>query len=451
MAPLPRGCLVETTFAVLNARIPTILIPSMEFTNTLQFAKKMDREDPLRKFRRQFRIPQSNGADVVYFTGNSLGLQPKTVRRFINEELEDWSDLGVEGHVHARRPWLYHHKLSKRVLAKLAGAKTSEVVAMNQLTVNLHLMLVSFFRPTKKRYKILTEAGAFSSDQYAFETQLRFHGLDPRKSLIEIKPRRGEKSLRTTDIISLIREHAGELALVIFGGVQYYTGQFFDIRKITEAGHQAGAVVGYDLAHAIGNVPLSLHRDEVDFAVWCGYKYLNSGPGAIAGAFVHERHAKKFRLPRFAGWWGHEENVRFEMKKGFLPMAGADGWQLSNIPILQHAAQLASLEIFEQATVSGLRKKSLLLTGYLEFLLNEFDPEHKHYSIITPHDPKERGCQLSIYINRQGKSVFNALLKNGVSADWRYPDVIRVAPVPLYNTFEEVFLFAEIFKRQFQG
>ncbi|MBA4055685.1 MAG: kynureninase [Marivirga sp.] len=423
----------------------------MDFNNTLSFAKKMDREDPLRNFRKKFLIPQSNGTPIIYFTGNSLGLQPKTIKQFITEELDDWAALGVEGHLHSRRPWLYYHKFTKGILAKLVGGRASEVVAMNQLTVNLHLMMVSFYRPTKKRYKILTEAGAFSSDQYAFESQMKFHGLDPQKALVEINPRKGEKLLRTDDILSAIKENGSELALVIFGGVQYYTGQFFNIKKITEAGHKAGAVVGFDLAHAIGNVPLALHRHEVDFAVWCGYKYLNSGPGAISGVFVHERHAKKFQLPRFAGWWGHDEKVRFQMKKGFQPMEGVDGFQLSNVPIFQSAAHLASLEIFQQATFPALRKKSLLLTGYLEFLLNEFDPKGKYYNIITSKEPTERGCQLSIYIKRKGRIIFSRLLKRGVSADWREPDVIRVAPVPLYNTFEEVFLFVEIFKHEIRN
>jgi kynureninase len=423
----------------------------MEFINSLPFAVKMDREDPLRSFRKKFRIPQSNGTPTIYFTGNSLGLQPKAVRQFITEELEDWANLGVEGHLYAQRPWLYYHKFSKSILARLVGGKSNEVVAMNQLTVNLHLMLVSFYRPTKKRYKILTEAGAFSSDQYAFESQLKFHGLNPQNALIEIKPRKGEKLLQTEDIISAIKENASELALVIFGGVQYYTGQFFNIKKITEEGHKAGAVVGFDLAHAIGNVPLSLHRHDVDFAVWCGYKYLNSGPGAIAGVFVHDRHAKKFHLPRFAGWWGHDEKVRFQMKKGFRPMVGVDGWQLSNVPIFQSAAHLASLEIFQEATFPAIRKKSVLLTGYLEFLLNEFDPKENYYNIITPKKANERGCQLSIFIKRKGKEVFNGLIKNGVSADWREPDVIRVAPVPLYNTFQEVFLFIEILKKEIRN
>jgi kynureninase len=417
----------------------------MRLQNSLSFAKQLDRVDPLKLYRSKFHTLKVKGKASIYFTGNSLGLQPKATKKFVSEELEDWATLGVEGHVHSRRPWLYYHKFAKKGLAALTGAKPTEVVAMNQLTVNLHLMLVSFYQPTPSRFKIITEAGAFSSDQYAFESQLRFHNQNPKDALIELKPREGEHILRTEDIIKSIEAHSHQLALVIFGGVQYYTGQFFNIKKITEAGHRAGAVVGFDLAHAIGNVPLNLHNDEVDFAVWCSYKYLNSGPGAVAGAFVHERYAKSTDLPRFCGWWGHAEKERFHMKKGFIPMPGVDGWQLSNFPVLPGAALLASLEIFQQAGIKNLRKKSLALTGYLEFLLTQIDPQGEYFSILTPTSKSERGCQLSIYMKYSGKKVFNALTKAGVIADWREPNVIRVAPVPLYNTFEEVFRFAETF------
>ncbi|MBX2964219.1 MAG: kynureninase [Cyclobacteriaceae bacterium] len=419
----------------------------MKFENSLGFAKKLDKADPLKSFRSQFEIPAIHGKKVIYFTGNSLGLQPKSIRKFVQEELNDWAKLGVEGHVHSRRPWLYYHKFTKKALAKLVGAKPIEVVAMNQLTVNLHLMMVSFYRPTKERFKIITEAGAFSSDQYAFESQIKWHNLDPGKTLIELKPRNGEHTLRTEDILKAIRDHASQLALVIFGGVQYYTGQLFNIKKITEAGHQAGAYVGFDLAHAAGNVPLNLHRDGVDFAVWCSYKYLNSGPGGIAGAFVHEKHATSFQLPRFSGWWGHHEKERFQMKKGFVPMPGVDGWQLSNFPVLAGAAHLASLEIFQEAGIKNLKKKSVQLTGYLEFLLKQIDPENNIFTILTPSNPNERGCQLSIYMKQNGKRIFSAITKAGVLADWREPNVIRVAPVPLYNTFEEVYRFSEILKK----
>ncbi len=417
----------------------------MQFENTLAFARTLDRTDPLKKFRALFHLPKVKGKTALYFTGNSLGLQPKSTRQFLTEELTDWAQLGVEGHLHSKRPWLYYHKFTKKGLALLAGAKPAEVVAMNHLTVNLHLLMVSFYRPTKSRFKIITEAGAFSSDQYALESQVKFHGFDSDKTIIELNPRKHEYTVRTEDILSAIHQHKDELALVIFGGVQYYTGQLFDIRKITQAGHAAGAVVGFDLAHAMGNVKLNLHKDQVDFAVWCSYKYLNAGPGAVAGVFVHERHAKRFNLPRFAGWWGHHEQERFQMKKGFIPMAGVDGWQLSNHPVLPAAALLASLEIFRQAGVKHLQTKSILLTGYLEYLLNQTGYVGEKFLILTPSDKRARGCQLSIYMKQQGKKVFDALTKAGVIADWREPSVIRVAPVPLYNTFEEVYRFAKIF------
>lgn len=419
----------------------------MKFENSLAFARKLDRQDSLKSFRKQFHLPKVKGKTAIYFTGNSLGLQPKSVKQSIAQELNDWAVLGVEGHVHAKRPWLYYHKFSKKALARLVGAKPTEVVAMNQLTVNLHLMMATFYQPTKRRFKIITEAGAFSSDQYAFESQLKLHGIDPSEGLIELKPRPGEFTLRTEDILQAIHDHRDELALVIFGAVQYYSGQFFNIQEITKAGHAAGAYVGFDLAHAMGNVPMSLNADQVDFAVWCGYKYLNSGPGGIAGAFVHEKHATNFALPRLAGWWGHDEKARFQMKKGFKPMPGVDGWQLSNFPVLSGAAQLASLELFEEAGIKNLRKKSIQLTDFLEHHLTSIDSYSDYFSIITPNHSKDRGCQLSILMKKNGKKVFNQLTKSGVIADWREPDVIRVAPVPMYNTFEEVFIFSEIFRK----
>jgi kynureninase len=337
----------------------------MNFENSLSFAKKLDKTDPLKSFRKKFHLPKIHGKTALYFTGNSLGLQPKSTKALLNQELSDWATLGVEGHFHAKRPWLYYHKFSKKTLAGLVGAKPLEVVAMNQLTVNLHLMMTSFYQPTPTRFKILTEAGAFSSDQYAFESQLKIHNIDPADGLIELKPRAGEYSLRTEDILKAIDDHGDQLALVIFGAVQYYSGQFFNIKAITEAGHRVGAYVGFDLAHAMGNVPMSLHKHGVDFAVWCSYKYLNSGPGGIAGAFIHEKHSRNTSLKRLAGWWGHHEKDRFQMKKGFIPMPGADGWQLSNFPVISGAAHLASLQIFEEAGIQNLRKKSILLTGFL--------------------------------------------------------------------------------------
>ncbi len=417
----------------------------MKFTRSLEFARSLDQRDPLKTYRSKFHIPKIKGKTVHYFTGNSLGLEPKDAKKYINEELEDWARWGVEGHFHAKRPWLYYHKFSKKGLAKLVGAKPSEVVAMNQLTGNLHLMMTSFYQPTSKRFKIIAEAGAFSSDQYVFESQIKLHNLNPADVLIELHPRAGEHTLRTEDILIAIEQHAGQLALVIFGAMHYYSGQFFNIKKITFAAHAAGAYAGFDLAHAIGNVPLSLHEADVDFAVWCSYKYLNAGPGAVAGAFVHDRHANS-GLPRLAGWWGYEEGHRFQMKKGFVPMSGVDGWQLSNFPVLNGAALMASLAVFDKAGMKALRKKSTLLTGYLEFLLNEIDPQQGHFTIITPTDPEQRGCQLSILMNKDGRKVFNKITRLGVIADWREPNVIRVAPVPLYNTFQDVFHFAALLK-----
>lgn len=419
----------------------------MIFQDNIGFAKRADRNDPLKKFRKQFLFPRHKGKPVIYFTGNSLGLQPASVSEFVHTELNDWASLGVEGHFNARRPWMPYHKFSKKSLARIVGAKSSEVVAMNQLSVNLHLLMVSFYRPDKKRFKILIEDGAFPSDRYAVESQMKFHGIDPATALIELKPRKNEVILRTEDILSAI-ENAGEsLSLVLLGAVQYYTGQFFEIEPITAATHRVGAVAGFDLAHAAGNVPLNLHRDGVDFAVWCGYKYLNSGPGGIAGIFVHERHSKNFTLPRFSGWWGHDEKKRFKMEKTYVPMTGADGWQLSNFPVLAGAAQLASLKVFDQAGMARLRKKSVALTGYLEFLLLCTDGYGEKFRLLTPDDPDQRGCQLSIEVFKNGIKCFRQLTREGVVADWRVPSVIRVAPVPLYNSFEDVFRFVGIFRK----
>lgn len=426
--------------------INTHLRRIMKFESSLKFARGFDKKDPLKQFRAQFHIPKIKGKKSVYLCGNSLGLEPRNVKSVVLEELSDWATLGVEGHLHGKRPWLFYHHFLKKSLAKLVGADPSEVVAMNQLTVNLHLMLATFYRPSAQRFKIITEAGAFSSDQYAIESQIKLQNLDPKKVWIELAPRPGEYALRTEDILSAIREHSDQVALVLFGGVQYYTGQFFDIQAISRAARKAGAYVGFDLAHAIGNVPLTLHDDGVDFAVWCSYKYLNSGPGSVAGAFVHDRHANNSDLPRMAGWWGHQEEKRFEMKKGFKPMSGVDGWQVSNFPVLTGAAHLASLRIFDKAGMKQIRKKSLLLTGFLEYLLRQIDSNQEKFTIITPEDPAARGCQLSILMHYQGRRVFDGLTRKGMIADWREPNVIRIAPVPLYNTFEDVYQFAHIFK-----
>ena len=420
----------------------------MTYENTLAYAQYLDKNDPLRDYRNRFHIPKVNGKDSYYFTGNSLGLQPKTARTYIEEEMKGWETLGVEGHfASSKRPWMEYHKFSKDALARIVGARPIEVVSMNNLSVNLHLLMVSFFKPTKTRYKIICEAGAFPSDQYMFETQLKFHGLNPDEALIELKPRTGEHTLRAEDILSKIAEVGDELALVLIGGVQYYTGQLFDMKAITKAGQKAGAKVGFDLAHAFGNVPLQLHDWNVDFATWCSYKYLNSGPGNVSGIFVHERYANDSSLDRFAGWWGHNEKERFKMKKGFQPMPGADGWQLSNVNVISTASHLAALELFDEVGIEKLRKKSLKLTGYLEFLIKDIAGDSGIFEIITPSDPEQRGCQLSIFFHKDGRRLFDALAAAGVIADWREPNVIRIAPVPLYNRYEDVYQFAHILKK----
>jgi kynureninase len=417
----------------------------INFESTESFAQKMDEQDSLRNFRERFYIPkQESGEDVLYFTGNSLGLQPRSVRAYIEQELKDWETLGVEGHFAAKSAWMPYHEFLTEPMANVIGALPVETVVMNSLTVNLHLLMVSFYRPNGKRNKIVIEKNAFPSDQYAVQSQIKFHGFAPEESLIELTAREGENCLRTEDIEKTIEKRGDEIALIMLGGVNYYTGQAFDMRRITEIGHKAGAVVGFDLAHAAGNLLLELHDWNVDFAAWCSYKYLNSGPGGIAGVFVHERYSQSFNLPRFAGWWGHDKETRFLMDDKFIPMRGAEGWQLSNPPIFQMASLRASLEIFEEAGMQNLRDKSVALTNYLEFLLGEIHDER--IEVITPANPNERGCQLSIRVKSADKNLFKAITKKGVIADWREPDVIRVAPVPLYNTFTDVYKFAEILK-----
>ena len=414
------------------------------YGDKIENGSSLNSVNSIQNFRQRFHIPKSpDETEAIYLTGNSLGLQPKTTRSYIEEELEDWASLGVEGHVHARHPWLPYHEFVTEPMARVVGALPSETVVMNSLTVNLHLMMVSFYRPAGKRRKIVIEKGAFPSDQYAVESQLKFHGFE-KESLIELTPREAEACLRTEDIIETIERNGDEIALVMMGGVNYYTGQAFDMKAITEAGHRVGAVVGFDLAHAAGNLELRLHDWNVDFAVWCSYKYLNAGPGGIAGAFVHERHAQASDLPRFAGWWGHNKQTRFLMGPDFDPLPGAEGWQLSNPPIFQLAALRASLEIFDEAGMANLRSASVELTGHLEKLLKEI--ANDRISIITPSDPLQRGCQLSIRVKDADKSLFEAITTRGVIADWREPDVIRVAPVPLYNDLTDVFRFTEILR-----
>jgi len=418
----------------------------MNFQNTLAFAKELDSNDSLRSFREKFFIPQHEGKDCVYFTGNSLGLQPKTTSQYVQQELDDWAKLGVEGHFQARNPWMPYHEIFPKQLSKIVGCKENEVVVMNQLTVNLHLLMVSFYRPTKQRYKIICEAKAFPSDQYAFETQAIYHGYKAADAVIEVAPREGEHTLRTEDILSVIKEHGDDVAVVLFGGVNYYTGQLFDLKMITEAAHAVGAYAGFDLAHAAGNVELQLHDWNVDFACWCTYKYLNSGPGGVAGAYIHEKHVTNKELPRFAGWWGYKKETRFKMGKGFDPIPSAEGWQLSNAPILLMAAHKASLDIFEEAGMERLHEKRKQLAAYLHFVLNDINRRQveKVLEIITPANVVERGCQVSIMMLKDGKRVFDELTKQGVIADWREPNVIRIAPVPLYNSFEDIFRFGEI-------
>ncbi|MCB0430686.1 MAG: kynureninase [Flavobacteriales bacterium] len=419
----------------------------MHLTETYQptkdFAAEMDATDPLRAFRDQFYIPTKNGTHIAYFCGNSLGLQPKTAEAHIHEVLNSWKTLAVDGHFRGDNPWMTYHEQMAAPLARIVGAQPSEVTVMNTLTVNLHLLMVSFYRPTKQRYKIMIEEGAFPSDQYAVKSQLRFHGFDDKEGLIELKRTAGD-ILKTEDILQCIDDHKDEIALILLGGINYYTGQVFDMEAITRKGHEAGCVVGLDLAHAAGNVPLNLHAWDVDFAAWCTYKYLNSGPGGISACYVHERYSKRTDIPRFEGWWGHEKATRFLMGPDFVPEAGADGWQTGNLPIMLLASLKASLEIFDRATLPALREKSLRLTGYLEYLLEQIPDER--VQVITPKDPAQRGCQLSIRVKGPGKKLFYALEEKGILGDWREPDVIRISPVPLYNSFGDVFYFTETLK-----
>jgi kynureninase len=414
-----------------------------EFQSGEDFAIAMDERDPLKIQRERFFFPKIAGGDCVYLSGHSLGLQPKTAAAYVEGELKDWAELGVEGHFHARNPWMPYHRLLTEQTAKLVGAKPLEVVVMNSLTVNLHLMMVSFYRPTKARHKIVVERGAFPSDQYAVKSQIHFHGFDPATSLIELTPRPGESCLRDEDIDSLIERAGDEIALILLGAVNYATGQAFDMARITRLGHARGCVVGFDLAHAAGNLVLKLHEWGPDFAVWCSYKYLNGGPGCVGGCFVHERHARAWDLPRFTGWWGHDEKSRFEMGPEFRAMPGADGWQLSNPSIVSLAVLRASMNIFHEVGMERLRAKSVLLTGYLEFLLS--GNASNKFSITTPREKERRGAQISIRILQNGRALCERLAREGIVGDWREPDTFRVAPVPLYNSYRDVFRFVQRF------
>jgi kynureninase len=425
----------------------------MGYQNTLDYAKEMDNKDPLRSFREKFLFPTFHKNEVVYFTGNSLGLQPKSAQEYIQKELDAWAKYGVEGHFLAEKPWFAYHEFLSEKAAKVVGAKPEEVVVTHSLTTNLHLLMVSFYRPEGKRTKIICEAKAFPSDAYALESQVRFHGLDPEKDLIEIAPREGEHLINEEDIIDAINEAGDELAMVMIGGVNYYTGQLFDMKRITEAGHKVGATVGFDLAHAAGNINLQLHDWGMDFAAWCSYKYMNSSPGGVSGIFVHERHANKPELPRFAGWWGYDKETRFQMEPGFKPMYGAEGWQLSNAPVLGMAAHLASLDIFEEAGMDRIGAKRDEMTAYLEFVIEDISAKNADrctFEIITPKDKSKRGAQLSILAHGQGKALFDALSDQGVVADWREPNVIRIAPAPLYNSFEDCYRFGQYLQNAIQ-
>jgi kynureninase len=421
----------------------------MQFENTLAFAKQMDDADPLKSFRDKFYIPIIHGKDAIYFTGNSLGLQPRSTQDHVLNELEDWANYGVEGHFHARNPWVSYHELFPPLLAHITGAKEEELVVMNQLTVNLHLLMASFYRPTKERFKIICEAKAFPSDQYAFDSQAQLHGFDPEEAIIEVTAAEGESTIGTARIIEAIKKHGSETALVLFSGVNYYSGEVFDMQAITKAAHEAGAYCGFDLAHATGNIQLALHDWNVDFACWCSYKYLNSGPGGVSGVFIHEKHASNKKFPRLAGWWGHDKTSRFQMERHFDPMATAEGWQLSNAPVLSMSAHLASLEIFEEAGFEHLLEKSAMLSSYLFYVLDEINasqPE-KIIEVITPREKQRHGCQVSMLMLNRGKEIFEALKSESVIADWREPNVIRIAPVPLYNSFTDVFRFGEIISK----
>ena len=423
------------------------------FENTLAFAQDLDAKDPLKSFRDKFYFPTFHDKTVRYFTGNSLGLQPKSTREYILEELDAWAEFGVEGHFLAKRPWFAYHENLTEKAAKIVGALPIEVVITHSLTTNLHLLMVSFYRPEGKRTKILCEAKAFPSDQYALESQVKFHELDVAENLVEVFPREGEQLIREEDILAKIKELGDELALVMIGGVNYYTGQLFDMETITKAGHKVGAVVGFDLAHAAGNINLKLHDWGVDFAAWCGYKYLNSSPGGVSGMFVHERHAYNPSLPRFAGWWGYDKDTRFLMQPGFNPMKGAEGWQLSNAPVLGMAAHLASLDIFDEAGMDRIGEKRDLMTAYMEFVIHNISEKNKErctFELITPSDKTKRGAQLSIMAKGQGKALFDALSDLGVVADWREPNVIRIAPAPLYNSYEDCFWFGQLLEQAIQ-
>ncbi|WP_027137099.1 kynureninase [Gaetbulibacter saemankumensis] len=418
----------------------------LNYNQGLQFALEQDKRDELATYRNQFHIPKNqDGHDLIYMTGNSLGLQPKNTKAYVNQELDDWAKLGVEGHTQAKNPWLHYHEFLTNNMAKIVGAKPEEVIIMNTLTVNLHLMMVSFYKPTKQRYKILIEADAFPSDKFAVESQLRHHGFNDKEGLILWHSRPNEELLHFDDLKTILKNQGHEIALILLGGVNYYTGQYLNLKRITKLGHQYHCKVGFDCAHGAGNVALNLHDSGADFAVWCSYKYLNSGPGSLAGCFVHERHAHNKTLNRFTGWWSHNKESRFNMRDAFDLLPGAEGWQLSNPPILSMAAIRASLDLFSEVGFDKLLNKSKALTGYFEYLINQI--KNDNIKIITPKNPEKRGCQLSIQVKNADKTLHDKLTNLGVISDWREPDVIRCAPVPLYNSFEDVYRLVEKLKK----
>ncbi len=420
----------------------------MQFENTREFARQLDKEDQLSKYRDEFIFPKVNGKDVIYFVGNSLGLQPRSAKKYVDEIMKDWAELAVEGHFYAEKSWWDYHERFSEKLATVVGAKPAEVTVMNTLTVNLHLLMVSFYRPSGKRFKIICEEKAFPSDQYMISSQVRFHGYDPKDAIVEIKKRDGENNFRTEDVLAKIKEVGEECALVLIGGVNYYTGQVFDMETITKAGHEVGAYVGWDLAHAAGNIELKLSEWNVDFAAWCSYKYMNSGPGNASGCFINEKYHNKKDIPRFEGWWGHNKERRFLMEPEFQPEPTADAWQISNAPILAMAPYLASLEMFAEVGMPALIEKRNKIVAYLEFVLHEIDKDvESTFEIITPADQAQRGTQLSVFLHGEGKELFRYLMDQGVITDWREPNVIRLAPAPFYCSFEDMYEFGQILKK----
>ena len=421
------------------------MLPNYE--STLECSIALDKNDSLHHFRNEFYFPQHQGKNAIYFCGNSLGLQPKSLATAIDTELTTWKEIAVGGYFNGANPWLYYQEYLKAPLAKLVGASASEISVMNALTVNLHLLMLSFYKPTNSRFKIMMEAGAFPSDQYAVETLVKHFGLDPAIAIVEISPLANSKTLTTEQIVQAIQKEGDALAMVMFGGINYYSGQFFDLKTITSAAHQVGAIAAFDLAHVTGNIPLQLHDWGVDFAAWCSYKYLNAGPGAVGGFYIHEKHASNINTPRLAGWWGNDEKERFKMEKGFIPKRDASGWNISTAQVFNMVGLKASLEIIDKAGISSLRAKSILLTGYLEYLLSQLN--NVSFEIITPSNIEERGAQLSLYFTAKAKEIHNKLIENGVIVDYREPGVIRVAPAPLYCSFEDVYRFYEILKDNF--